>query len=145
MGEPCDLTLNVHQVPVSCTHPCLGPQPTCIISLSESKTVLLLFMTALPSLSLHNFYCHYCLIGIGCTQSKVSTTYSSENALGGRKLCLALFAGAIDHSVFSVSKCCFGGTAKLLLLSCWRFCSLLIGGGTRLSSLCIIFKFINHF
>lgn len=77
-GEPSDLALNVHQVPVSRPHPCLGPQPTSIISLSESKTMLLLFMTALPSLSLHKFSCHYCLTGYGYTQSKVSTTYSSE-------------------------------------------------------------------
>lgn len=84
MGEPSDLALNVHQVPVSRPHPCLGPQPACIISLSESKTMLLLFMTVLPSLFLHKISCHYCLTGKGCTQSKVSTTYSSQNALGGR-------------------------------------------------------------
>lgn len=84
VGEPSDLALNVHQVQMSHPHPCLGLQPTSIISLSESKTMLLLFMTALPSLSLHNFSCHYCLTGNGYTQSKVSTTYSSENALGGR-------------------------------------------------------------
>lgn len=84
MGEPSNLALNVHQVPVSCPRPCLGPQSTCIISLSESMTMLLLFMTALPSLSLHKISCHCCLTGNGCTQSKVSTTYSSQNALGGR-------------------------------------------------------------
>lgn len=70
--------------------------------------MLLLFMTALPSLSLHKFSCHYCLTGYGYTQSKVSATYSSENALGV-KFHLALFAGVIDHSVFSISKCCLGG------------------------------------
>lgn len=84
MGEPSDLALNVHQVPVSCPHPCLGLQPTCIISLSESKPMLLLFMIALPSLPLHQISCNCCIKGNGCTKSKVSTTCSSPNALGGR-------------------------------------------------------------
>lgn len=84
MGEPSDLALNVHQVPVSRPHPCVGLQPACIISLSEPKTMLLLFMTALPSLFLRKISCYCCLTENGCTQSKVSTTYSFQNALGGR-------------------------------------------------------------
>lgn len=84
MGEPSNLALNVYQVPVSRPHPCLGPQSVCVISLSESKTMLLSFMTALPGLPLHKVSCHCCLTGNGCTQSKASITYSSQNALGHR-------------------------------------------------------------
>lgn len=103
------------------------------------------FVTALPSLFLHNFSCCYCLTENGCTQGKVSTTYISQNALDDRSE-IPSRPVASDHSVFSISKCYLVG----LLNSCFchargsALCSQ--EGGTLMSNLCIkFFKVINRF
>lgn len=62
----------------------------------------------------------------------------------GVKFPLSIFAGGVDHGIFRVSVL-FGGAAKLLLSLCPRFCSLLIGGSTLLSNLCICFFFFFWF
>lgn len=60
------------------------------------------------------------------------------------KFHLALLAGAIDHSAFSISECCLGACQiaavvmlEVLLPTDRR--------GNMAYSLCISFKFINHF
>lgn len=60
------------------------------------------------------------------------------------KFHFALFAGAIDHSAFSISECCLGAY-QIVAVAMLEVLLPTDRRGDMRYSLCIIFKFINHF
>lgn len=60
------------------------------------------------------------------------------------KFHFSLFAGAIDHSAFSISECCLGA-CQIVAVAMLEVLLPTDRRGDMGYSLCIIFKFINHF